>query len=203
MLDKKNRSVWVILAVVALVTACSKVPQTEVDAAAASLSEAEAASAGTYAADEVAAARMAVEAVEAEMAAQSEKFALFRSYDRTRELAAAAQQSASAAESAAEAAATQAQVEATAALEALAASEASASALLTELGACGRKPKGFAADLESLAGTLEGFTAQRTEVENAIANEDYLGASELAASIQEQVDSLILEMDEAKAKIGC
>jgi hypothetical protein len=188
---------------VAVFAACSKVPQAEVDAAAASLAEAEAASSGVYATEAVAEAKAAVEAVNTEIAAQAEKFALFRSYDRTGELVATAEQAAMAAKSAAEAAEIQAEADATAALESLTASEASATALLTELGACKRKPKGFAADLENLGGTLSGFTAQRADVESAIASEDYLGASELAASIQAQVDGLILEMDQAKVKIGC
>jgi hypothetical protein len=203
MFEAKNRTLVAALAFVALFAACSKVPQADVDAATASLAEAEATSAGVYAADQVAQAKLAVEAVNTEIATQSEKFGLFRSYDHTSELAAAAQQAAMAAKTAAETAKTAAMNEANAALEALAASEQSASALLDELGACRSKPKGFTADLETLSGTLSGFATQRAEVESAIAGEDYAGASQLAAAIQEQVDGLITEMTEAKAKIGC
>jgi hypothetical protein len=203
MSQSKQQTVWVVLAVMVLIAACSEVPQSDVDAAEGSLNEAVAASDGVYATGEVAEAQAAVEAMEAEIAAQQEKFALFRSYADTRELAAAAQQAAVDAGNAVEAAKLEAEAEANAALEGLSASDASAAGLLTELGACPRKPKGFAADLETLSGTLAGFAEQRSEVESLIADGDYRGASELAASVQEQIDGLIAEMDEAKAKIGC
>jgi len=192
-----------ILATVALVAACGKVPQAEVDAAAMTLNAAESAEAATYASDELAQAKLANEALDAELAVQAEKFGLMRSYDHTKELAAAAEQAALAARTAAEAGKAKAQADATAALESLTGAEQSAAALLAELGACRRKPKGFAADLEGLSGTLAGFTQERSAVESALAGGDFLGASTQAASLQGQVDSLILEMGAAKAKIGC
>ncbi len=193
-----------ILAIAALALAgCSEVPQAAIDAAGAKLGEAEAAQADTYAADQLAAARQAMEAVNTEVAAQGEKFALLRSYQKTNELVAAAEQLATAAREAADAGREQAKAAANTALETLRTSTQAASDLHAQLGQCRRPPKGFAADLEQLGGTLTGLNGQVAEVESAIGGGDYLGASALAASLQSQVDDLSAEMSAAKAEIGC
>lgn len=201
-----NRSriqIAILTLTVLAVAGCGKVPQQAIDGASASLSQAEAAGAGTYAAEQLAAARLAMEAVQAEVAAQGEKFTMFRSYSRTSELVTAAEQAAAEARDAAELGRQQAMTAAQTALEALRGSLQSATELHGQLGQCRRQPKGFATDLATLGGTLAGLTDMVSQVETAIGSGDYLGASETAASVQSQVDGLAADMNAAKTKIGC
>ncbi len=191
-----------ILAGLAL-AGCNEPPQVAIDAAATKLAEAESAQAATYAPDQHAQATAAMEAVRAEVAAQGEKFALFRSYDRTAELVAEAEREATAAREAAAAGREQAKIEAEAALESLRAGVAQAQALHGDLGKCRRRPKGFAADLEALEGRLSGLAGQVVDVEAAIAGDDFLGAKALATAVGEQVATLSAELSDAKVKLGC
>lgn len=77
------------LAVLGLL-ACAKPPQTEIDAAKAALDAAKAAEADIYAPDALRAAEDSLNAIQTEVDAQAAKFALFRSYEKTKELVAAA-----------------------------------------------------------------------------------------------------------------
>jgi protein TonB len=77
-----------IVLVFAFAVACSSRPTADVDAARAARDKAAAANAGQYAAESMAAAESAQAALDAELAAQDAKW--MKSYDRTRELAAAA-----------------------------------------------------------------------------------------------------------------
>jgi hypothetical protein len=86
---KVHRSLLVIAAFAALV-GCAKVPQVEVDAARQSLSSAREAEAGDYAPEALRAAQDAAAKLDAELKVQEEKFALFRSYKNTTDLATAA-----------------------------------------------------------------------------------------------------------------
>ena len=80
----------VIVSISIATSGCGTRPTAEVDAAHAAVSSATA-GAGTYATDSVKAAQAAQAALDAELQAQDQKF--FKSYDRTRELAAAAKAS--------------------------------------------------------------------------------------------------------------
>jgi TonB family protein len=83
------RSLSTILLVLAFAAACgSNRPTADIEAARAAGDKAEAANAGRYAAPSMAAAESAQSALDAELAAQEAKW--MKSYDRTRELAAAA-----------------------------------------------------------------------------------------------------------------
>ena len=74
-----------------LATGCAKPPQVEIDAVKASLSGIEA-DASKYSAEAWNKAQQAVNAVNAEVEEQANKFALFRSYTKSKELVAAANQ---------------------------------------------------------------------------------------------------------------
>ena len=94
-----------VLAVTALTLAvaagCAKPPQQEIDALKATMTAAEQAEAPKYAPDAWNAAQQAQNAVNAEIEAQANKFALFRSYTKTKEQITAANQQAAAAQDAA------------------------------------------------------------------------------------------------------
>jgi len=75
-----------------LAAGCAEVPQTEVDAARQAIVSARDAGASEYAPAALTAADEGLQKLEAELKAQSEKFALTRSYDEAKKLATAAQE---------------------------------------------------------------------------------------------------------------
>ncbi len=195
---------WIALVGVALlVGACSKPPQAELDAAKSALGGAEAAGAAEYASDAWSSAQQAMNAAEAEIAAQNEKFALFRSYTKAKELVAAGDAAARAAEQAANEGKERARQEAQAGHDAVMAAIANAETLMAELEGCRRKPKGFKEDMEVMKGTLDGLKATAGEIANMIAGGSYLQATSQVAGLQSQVDTLVTDLQNAKTKIGC
>jgi hypothetical protein len=80
----------VLIAGSMLLTGCAKEPAVEIQAARQALTQAEVPDVTEYAPQSLAAAREAVKALDAELAAQKGKFALFRKYDQSKQLAAAA-----------------------------------------------------------------------------------------------------------------
>jgi chromosome segregation ATPase len=186
-----------------LAAGCAKPPQQEIDGLKANLAAAEQAEAPKYAADQWNAAQQAMNDVQAEVEAQNNKFALFRSYTKTKEQLTAANQKATEAKDAAAAGKESAS---NAANEALAAAKASldqANTLMAELAACRRQPKDFKGDMEAMKGTLDGYAAQVAGVESAMAAEDYFGARSQAESLKASVDTLVTDMQGAKERIKC
>ena len=186
-----------------LASGCAKPPQQEIDALKAAMTSAEQAEAPKYAPDAWNAAQQAQNAVNAEIEAQANKFALFRSYTKTKELNAAAMQAASAARDAAVAGKEAAKNAANEALNAAKASLETAKTSMTELGNCKRKPKDFKKDMETMQATLDGYSAQVAGIESAIASEDFMGARSQAESLKASVDTLAADMAAAKTKIKC
>lgn len=186
-----------------LATGCAKPPQQEIDGLKAAMSAAEQAEAPKYAADAWSAAKQAMDAVNAEVEAQANKFALFRSYTKTKELITAASSAAQAAQDAAVAGKEAAK---NAANEALAAAQASidaANMAMEELAKCRRQPKDFKKDMEAMRGMLDGYMAQVAGVQSAIASEDFFGARSSAESLKASVDSLAADLASAKERIRC
>jgi hypothetical protein len=186
-----------------LATGCAKPPQQEIDGLKAAMSAAEQAEAPKYAADAWSAAKQSMDAVNAEVEAQANKFALFRSYTKTKELITAAS---SAAQAAQDAAAAGKEAAKNAANEALAAAQASidaANMAMEELAKCRRQPKDFKKDMEAMRGMLDGYMAQVAGVQSAIASEDYFGARSSAESLKASVDSLAADLASAKERIRC
>jgi chromosome segregation ATPase len=182
---------------------CAKPPQQEIDALKASMTSAEQAEAPKYAADAWNEAQQSMNTVNAEVEAQANKFALFRSYTKTKELIADANQKAAAAQ---EASSANKEAARNAAEEALAAARASldqATAAMAELEACRRKPKDFKKDMEMMQATLDGYAAQVAGIESAIASEDYFGARSQAESLTSSVDALVSDLQGAKERIRC
>lgn len=90
---KYLRFFFLFVAIVGLM-ACAKPPQAEIDAVNAALDEAKNAEAEIYAPDSLKAAQDAISAMQAELDVQNGKFALFRSYEKAKELANAAKDAA-------------------------------------------------------------------------------------------------------------
>ncbi len=185
-----------------LATGCAKPPQVEIDAVKASLSGIEG-DASKYAADGWNKAQQAVNAVNAEVEAQANKFALFRSYTKSKELIAAANQSITEAKDAAAAAKEAAKNAANETLAAAKTALDAANTAMADLGKCRRQPKDFKKDMELMKGNYDGLAAQVAGIESAIAAEDYLGAKAQADSLKSSVDTLVTDLQGAKVKIKC
>ncbi len=80
----------ILVIALGLAAGCAKIPQADVDGATQAIQAAVTAEAGEYAPESLAAANDAETQLQAELKAQEEKFSLFRSYDKSKELAAAA-----------------------------------------------------------------------------------------------------------------
>ncbi len=186
-----------------LVAGCAKPPQVELDKAKAALNTAAEAEAATYAPQDWQAAQDAINAVNAEMEVQANKFALFRSYKKTKELIAAAETAATQAEQAGRAGKEQARQESQAALDLVRTALTDAQNMLAELDKCKRKPKGFKQDMELLQGNLDGLNASLPEVESAMTSEEFLTAKSLAEQLKQRVDTFAADIAAAKTKINC
>jgi hypothetical protein len=203
MRNSKLALVGIAALTLAVAAGCAKPPQQEIDALTAAMTGAEQAEAPKYAADAWSAAQQARNAVNAELEAQANKFALFRSYTKTKELIAAANTAAASAKDAGVAGKEAAKNAADEALAAAKASLEAATTAMTELGACKRKPKDFKKDMEAMQATLDGYAAQVAGIESAVGSEDFFGARSQAESLKGQVDTLVADMQGAKAKIKC
>jgi len=138
------------LAVLGLL-ACAKPPQADIDAAKAALDAAKAAEADIYAPDALRAGEDALNAIQTEVDAQAAKFALFRSYEKTKELVAAAKAAAEKTTTEANAMKETVKNEATALLTDAATELTAAQELLAKA----PKGKGSKADIEALKGDLD------------------------------------------------
>jgi chromosome segregation ATPase len=202
MRNKNIALLGVAVLALTLATGCAKPPQVEIDAVKASLSSVEA-DASKYASESWNKAQQAVNAVTAETEAQANKFALFRSYTKTKEQIAAANQAIAEAKDAAAAAKEAARNSANETLAAAKASLDAANTAMTTLAACRRQPKDFKKDMELMKGNYDGLAAQVAGIESAIASEDYLGAKAQAESLKASADTLVTDLTSAKEKIRC
>ncbi len=192
-----------VLAVALVAVGCAKPPQQEIDAAKAALDAAQQAEAPKYAPEAWDKAQQAMNAVNAELEAQAAKFALFRSYTKTKQLVADATKAANEAKDAGIAGKERAKNEAQAAIDAVKAAVETAKTAMADLEKCRRKPKDLRKDLEAMKGNLDGYAAQITEIEGAFGREDFFGAKAQAESLKGQVDAMVNDLQAAKTKIKC
>lgn len=188
---------------VGMLSACAKPPQADIDQARAALAAAAGAEAATYATQAWDTAQQSMNAATAEIEAQGAKFALTRSYKNAKTLLATAAQDAAAAEQAAVAGKEAAKAEVEQALTAIESSFAQADQLLQTLTNCRRRPKGFAADLELMQGNVDGLRGQLADVQGAAAEEQFMEAKSLAEELQQQVELVVADLENARVKIGC
>lgn len=192
-----------LLLLAGLLVGCQQAPQQEVDAVRQALAAAESAEAEKYASEALEEARQAVRGIDEELAAQADKFAPFRSYERANELIAEAQTGAAAAREAAVEGKEAARNEAETAQAQAEAALTEAREMIASLESCARKPKGFKADLEALQGRLDGLATEAASIGEALGREDFSAASAQAGSVGGQVQTLLADMTTAKEKIRC
>ena len=146
---KYLRFIFLSIAILGLL-ACAKPPQAEIDAANAALTEAKNAEAEIYAPDSLKAAQTAIADMQAELDVQQGKFALFRSYEKAKELANAAKQAGEKAKSDAEAKKQQVKAEAETLMNEVKTALNEANDLMKKA----PKGKGSKADIEALQADL-------------------------------------------------
>lgn len=188
----------VLVAMVAALAGCAKAPDAELQAAQSALDAAKAAGAETYAPESLSRAEDTLAQAQAEIDAQNDKFALFRSYQRATELLAQAKTEAEQAQADAEAGKEQARREAQGALEQARTALDSATAALETA----PRGKGAGADIEAMRADLEALTQSLAEAEAAFAAEDYLNAKSKAEEVQQQAAAIEADIAQAKARTG-
>jgi len=183
----------VALGLAALLTGCAEPPTADIDAAKQALEAARAAEADQYAGAALTQAEDAVASMDAEVKAQQDRFALFRSYDKAKELAAAAATAGQTAST--EAAAGKERVKAEA--EAKMAEAKTTLETVQQMLATAPRGKGTDADLAALKGDVDGLASTLTEVENAYAEGKYLDASTTAQSLLDNANRLKADIEQA------
>jgi hypothetical protein len=189
-----------VLAGVALLSvACAKEPTEAVNAAKSALDAAKTAEAADYAPAALAAAETAAAALDAEIKAQGEKFALTRSYTKAAELATAAKAAADKAAAEAVTGKEQMKTESTTLVAGVrSALEAAKQAL-----AKAPKGKGSAADLEAMKSDVTGVETSLAEMDAAIAAGKYKDAKVKAEAAKATLDKIVADVQAAiEAKKG-
>ncbi len=195
-------AVVVALAVVGL-SACGKAPQAAVDQAQTALQAAAEAEAATYAPEAWEAAQAAATAAAAEVEVQNAKFALTRSYKNASQMLTTAQEAAVAAQEAAVAGKEAMALAVADGIASIEANLANADSLLDSLATCRKRPKGFARDLETMRGNVDGLRSQLVDVQSTADAGEYFEANAMAGSLLAGLDAAVTDLESVKAKLGC
>lgn len=183
----------VITGLALLSVACAKEPTDALNAASAALESAKAAGAADYAPAALAAADTARAALEAELKAQTEKFALTRSYSKAAELAAAAKAAADEAAAAAVTGKEQMKAEATTLIAGVRGSIDAARQALAKA----PKGKGSAADLEAMNADVAGVESALGEMDAAMEAGNFKDAKAKAEAAQATLDKIVADVQAA------
>ncbi len=184
------------LALLAVMIGCSKPPEAEMQSANAAMEQAKAAEAETYVPDSFRAAMDTLNAADAAKKEQDSKFALFRSYGKSKEAFARATEMFTnvASEAAAEkdkvkAAVTQQLIDVKAAVDSAAAALAKAP-----------KGKGSKADIELIKGDLANVQAAYADAETDFNNGKYKVAQSKLASVLDSAHKIVNDIAAAAAR---
>lgn len=189
-------TVAVIVFAMLMAIGCAKVPQAELDAAKAAIDAAKQAEADRYVPDLFNAAMDSLNAANAEIETQNGKFALLRSYGRSKELLAAATEAANKAKDAVAEAKEKVRAEAEALLPQVQPAMDEAKKLMKKAprGKEGRAAlQAMQADLDDVAESVE---TAKVDLENG----DYLTAHNKIQAGLDKINSVIEELKEAIAK---
>jgi hypothetical protein len=192
----KKISVLAVIAGLALLSAaCAKEPTEALTAARNALDAAKAAGAADYAPEALAAAESAASALDAEVKAQGEKFALTRSYTKATELATAAKAAPDAAATAAVSGKEQMKTEATTLVAGVRSSIEAAKAALAHA----PRGKGSAADIEAMKSDVAGVESSLGAMDAALANGNYKDAKVKAEAAKQTLDKIVADVQAAMA----
>ncbi len=191
---KKTLSGFAMVVGIPLLAAgCAQPPTDVVNAAHTALETARTSEAADYAAESLAAAENAVAALDAELKAQGEAFALTRSYKKATELATAAQTAAEKATSDAQTGREAAKQEASTLVETVRTSLAETGEMLAKA----PKGKGTQADIEAMKSDLAGVEAGLADFDAAFAAGRYKEALAKAQAAQQTVDGVRADIQAA------
>jgi hypothetical protein len=195
---KRVSSALVALALFGFIAGCSKSPVKEIEGSKAALESARNAEAELYAPELYKEAMDSLNTANVELQNQDSKFSLFRSYDRSKELLAAAEKLS-----------LQAQTDAEAEKERIRALD---STMMAEIGsmvaqtrealAKAPKAKGSRADIKVLQADLEAAAASMTEISGDYNAGHYKVAEAKLEAIKNQVSTVKAQIDAALAKVN-
>ncbi len=183
-----------LVTMMVLVASCAKAPQEQVEAARASLKAAQDAEAGTYAKDAMANAEQQMAALDEEMKAQQGKFALFRSYGKTKEMAAAAQAAADSAKGAAQEGKARARDEASMAINDAKAISDSTETMLAHAPV----GKGSMTDIQAMKQDMATIKMNLSEADSAFAAEQYNEAKAKADAARSAAQTIQQSITQAR-----
>ncbi len=189
---RKIMMVLPFVLVLVMMVGCQKPPQQDIDAAKQAVETARA-EASEYAPDSLKAADDAVTSLDAELKAQEGKFALFRSYKKTAELAATAKAAGEKAAADAKEKKEQAKQEASTLITDAKTALDEAKALLEKA----PKGKGTAQDIEQMKADLAGVESTLTEAQNSFNAEKYLDAKSKAEAAKTNAGNVKTAIEQA------
>lgn len=179
-----RKMTWVpVVLLLVLMVGCAKPPQASIDAARSALDAAKSAEAAEYASDSLRSAEDALAALDQELKAQEEKFALFRSYKKAEELAASAKAAGEKASQDADSGKAAAQQAATEAIASLKTALDEAKMMLDKA----PRGKGTQADLEMMKADLAGAETAAGEAQSLLDGGKFKDAQAKAASAMDMV----------------
>ena len=192
-----KRSLLLGFVVMLILTGCAKQPAQEMGDAQKSVEDAKAAGSAKYLADDTKKADDSLAAALDEVKAQDNKFALFRNYDKSKQMLSQARADAETLKTNTMAKKEEAKKNAIAGQGAAKASIDEAKGLLAKA----PKGKGSKADIEAMAGDLKALEDSLPELEQMIGKEDYLPAIDKAKTIKEKADGVANQVKEAMEKV--
>lgn len=187
-------SLTLVLAMLVVLTSCSKQPTQEMGDAKAAIDAVIADGGEKYASDEVKALNDELTAAMDEVKVQDGKF--FKNYDKAKEMLAKVKSSAETLNTEIPARKEKAKNDAIAALDAAKTAVSNANTMLAKA----PKGKGTKADIEAMRADVAGIEAALSEAQGMIDGEDYLGATDKANGAKAKADEVADMISQAMAK---
>ena len=184
-----------LVLVFAVMVGCAKPPQADIDAAKQAIEAAQAAGAADYAQDSLRAAEDTMSQLDAELKAQEEKFALFRNYKKSIEIAGQAKAAGEKAAADAKTRKEEVKQEATTLIADAKTALTAAEDMLKKA----PRGKGTQQDIEALKGDLAAAGSSITEAESALTAERFLDAKAKAEAAKSQIASVTTAVEQAIA----
>lgn len=195
-MEGKTRYLVLAIALVFMITGCSKPPTQELDAATASIKNSVTAGAEKYAPEDLKKLNDQVAAANDEIKSQEGKF--FKSYDKPKEMLAKVQADAEALKPTLAAKKEEAMKNATAAQEAAKAAVDESKNLLAKA-PVGKESR---ADIEAMKADVKGLEDGLTEVQNLVTSADYRTATDKAKAISEKAAGVSDQVKQAMEKVA-
>ena len=190
---RRTSTVIMMLCLAVFMASCASVPQQDIDAAKAAVQAAKDAQADKYAAAALQSADDLTNQINTEVETQNAKFALFRNYDKVKELVNQAKAAGEKAKADAIAGKEAAKKDAEASLTAAQAAVTAAKEILPKA----PKGKDTKAEIEAMTADVAGLEAAITDIQSQISKEGFLEAAAKAKSVKEKADGVTAQVQAA------